>query len=168
MFLPTFAISLQLFCASLICFSLCSSAAVHGVLVRLFLALGSGTGTSSSAAEAPAVAAAVALSAEPAGVVEAFAIWSAKLLRLRDLRFRELAGETGWGAGAADSGGAVTGGWELDSSAGAADWVLCWGEGLRVRLLAGAEELWDAEGGVSLSKGSVSEVRSVGLCQAVG
>lgn len=37
----TFAISLQLFPASLIVLSLCSSAGVHGVFVRLFF-LGSG------------------------------------------------------------------------------------------------------------------------------
>lgn len=37
----TFAISAQLFPASLMFFNLCSSAGVHGVLVRLFLAGGS-------------------------------------------------------------------------------------------------------------------------------
>ena len=41
----TFAISLQLLPASLICFNLCSSAGVHGVLVRPFFA-GGGPGIS--------------------------------------------------------------------------------------------------------------------------
>lgn len=40
MHLHTFAISAQLLPASLIVLSLCSSAAVHGVLVRLFFAGG--------------------------------------------------------------------------------------------------------------------------------
>lgn len=47
---PTFAISLQLFPASLICFNRSSSAGVHGVFVRLFLSLGSCAGLSTSAA----------------------------------------------------------------------------------------------------------------------
>lgn len=69
---PTFAISLQLWPASRICFSLCSSAGVHGVFVRLFFAFGSGTGVSASAdagadADADADAAgAVLLPAAPA------------------------------------------------------------------------------------------------------
>jgi hypothetical protein len=45
----TFAISLQLLPASLICFNLCSSAGVHGVLVRPFFA-GGGPGMSCAGA----------------------------------------------------------------------------------------------------------------------
>lgn len=40
----TLAISLQLFPASLIDFSLCSSAGVQGVLTRLFFGAGAGVG----------------------------------------------------------------------------------------------------------------------------
>lgn len=50
MLIRTFAISLQLFPASLICFNLNSSAGVHGVFVRLFLSLGSCIGASTPAA----------------------------------------------------------------------------------------------------------------------
>lgn len=42
----TFAISPQLFPASLIVFSLCSSAGLHGVLVRLFFGAGAAMGAS--------------------------------------------------------------------------------------------------------------------------
>lgn len=84
----TFAISLQLFPASRIVLSLCSSAGVHGVLVRLFFALGSWTGDSTSvdwAAAAPPDEA-------PTGVAE-LAIWSCA--RLTDFRFLELPGVLG-------------------------------------------------------------------------
>lgn len=53
---PTLAISLQLFPASRIAFSLCSSSAVHGVLVRPFFFGGVG-----SEAVAPAVGLAASL-----------------------------------------------------------------------------------------------------------
>jgi len=47
--MQTFAISLQLLPASLICFNLCSSAGVHGVFVRPFFA-GGGPGISCAGA----------------------------------------------------------------------------------------------------------------------
>ena len=53
----TFAISLQLFPASLITFSLCSSEGVHGVLVPLFLILGGGKRGSSAVCFAAAISA---------------------------------------------------------------------------------------------------------------
>jgi hypothetical protein len=84
----TFAISLQLLPASLIVLSLCSSAAVHGVFVRLFLALGSCEGGSTSA---PAAAVAPP-DGVPAGGA-ALAIWSCA--RLTDLRFFECPGVGG-------------------------------------------------------------------------
>ena len=79
---PTFAISLHEFPASLICFSLSSSAGVQGVFVRLFLTLGSWAAVSPCSvwsdaalfwASAPALASAMLLACWPA---------------LRDLRFR--------------------------------------------------------------------------------
>lgn len=47
--MSTFAISLQLFPASLICFNVCSSFAVHGVFVRPFFTTGCCGGGSRSA-----------------------------------------------------------------------------------------------------------------------
>src|SRR6186713_2106066 len=73
--LGTFAISLQLLPAFLIIFSLWSSAGVHGVLVRLFLALGSSAGMSL-----------VALDSKAGGCV-----------RCAGLRFREWVGVGGCG-----------------------------------------------------------------------
>ena len=109
----TFAISLQLCPASRICFSLCSSAAVHGVFVRLFFAFGSGRGASASGAGAGAGA---VVSVAPA-VVGVFAIWSGGLLRLIDLRLRAPAGDGGWAAVAKESCGVVVAGCSLGSSA---------------------------------------------------
>lgn len=89
----TFAISLQLFPASLICLSLCSSAGVHGVFVRLFFALGSWAGGSTSAAEAVAVAPPAGAPALVAVLAMCSCCW-----RLTDLRFRALPGVGGCGA----------------------------------------------------------------------
>jgi hypothetical protein len=106
--LSTFAISLQLFPASLIVLSLCSSAGVHGVFVRLFLALGSCAGASTSAllgaagaAAAVVVAAAAAAGGgAPPGGFAALAICSCA--RLTDFRFLELPGVGGCGKLAKD------------------------------------------------------------------
>lgn len=100
----TFAISLQLCPASLICFSLCSSPGVHGVFVRLFFAFGSEAGASASVAGA-----ALSLSAGPAAVV-GLAMWSDGLWRLTDLRLRAPAGDGGRAGAANESDDAVVAG----------------------------------------------------------
>jgi hypothetical protein len=89
----TFAISLQLFPSSLIFLSLCSSAGVHGVFVRLFFGLGSDAGASVLAASA-----AVAPAEDDDAVVAAFAAFAAwSWARLTDLRLREFPGVVGCG-----------------------------------------------------------------------
>ena len=94
----TFAISLQLFPASLICFNLCSSAGVHGVFVRLFFR-GSCVGGSASA---PGAAVDALLASAPAAVaLVAMVSWG--WARLTDLRFREFPGVGGCGTLAKDS-----------------------------------------------------------------
>jgi hypothetical protein len=141
--LLTFAISLQEFPASLICFNLSSSAGVHGVFVRLFLGLGSCAGASSSAAcSAPLLASS---SAPPTALVMVSGWW----LPVTDLRFRFVIGVSGGGGAACDSWpGVVTGaGCKLGSSVVAGYGELRWrvaamGEGLRVRAAEG-EELWN-------------------------
>ena len=97
----TFAISLQLFPASLICFSLNSSAGVHGVFVRLFLAFGSCAEVSTSAAWGAAL-----LACASAPPVE-LAIVSGGWFRVTDLRFRFAVGVSGGWALACDSWPAV-------------------------------------------------------------
>lgn len=143
----TFAISLQLFPASLICFSRCSSAGVQGVLVRLFLGRGSGAGASTSPPDAAGAAPACALTG--AAAAAAVAMWSCGWARLTLLRFRAFPGVGGgWAAVGFDSDADVVAGWRLGSSAGGASWALCccccgWGglaamgEGFRLRLEAG-------------------------------
>jgi hypothetical protein len=81
--MPTFAISLQLFPVSLICFSLSSSAGVQGVFVRLFLVFGSwAASTSAGGGIAPLLACASAL------LPAELAICSCDWPRVTDLRFR--------------------------------------------------------------------------------
>jgi len=137
----TFAISLQLLPASRICFSRCSSAGVHGVFVRLFLALGSCAATSSSVPDAAA-----ALAGWGADAAIGLAIWSCGCARLTDLRFRALpgvgVGVGGCGAVAWESRDAVVADWRLGSSLDGANWAACcglavMGEGFRLRLGAG-------------------------------
>jgi hypothetical protein len=103
----TFAISLQLFPVSRICLSLCSSAAVHGVFVRLFLTLGSVAKASTSTPDACAVV---------------VAIWSCDWARLIDLRFREFGpGVSGCWAG---TNGSCPDETVADAVAAGAGWIL--------------------------------------------
>jgi hypothetical protein len=91
----TFAISLQLLPASLICFSLSSSAGVHGVLVRLFFSFGSCAETSTLAdCGAELFACATAPPVEPA-------MFSGGRFNVTDLRFRFAVGING-GSGRGD------------------------------------------------------------------
>jgi hypothetical protein len=139
----TFAISLQEFPASLICFNLSSSAGVHGVFVRLFLSFGSCAGASLSAAWGTALLAST--SAPRVELVMSSGGW----FTVTDLRFRFVVDVSGGGALACDSWPAVvTGaGCKLGSSVVAGYGELRWsvaaiGEGLRVRVAEG-EELWN-------------------------
>jgi hypothetical protein len=141
----TFAISLQLFPASLICLSLCSSAGVHGVLVLLFLGLGSSSaGGGAGLASAPCEAEANVAAGCAAGFAEASICWSC--CRLTDFRFFDFPGVGGCGTAAAAKGSWVgaTAGWRGGRSAEAAKGELCCGfaaigEGFRLRLAAGDE-----------------------------
>jgi hypothetical protein len=130
--LSTFAISLQLFPASLIVLSRCSSAGVHGVLVLLFFTLGSCGGASVLAAAGAAGALDAAAPAE--GVVPDISC-------AIDLRFLELPGEVGWAnavAGEASVPADVLGGWAVaESDVVKVKWAVvvgAIGDGFRLRL----------------------------------
>jgi hypothetical protein len=83
----TFAISLQLFPASLICFNLSSSAGVHGVFVRLFLSLGSCGEVSTSGAGGTALLAWVSAASLELDMV------SGGWFKVTDLRLRFVGGD---------------------------------------------------------------------------
>lgn len=113
----TFAISLQLFPASLICFSRSSSAGVQGVLVLLFFTFGSCAPASASAAWGGG--ALFACTSAPAAEL---AMSSCELLSVTDLRFRFVGEVTGcwtptWESCAVVMAGAA--GCKLGSSVGA-------------------------------------------------